>query len=92
MIQEVLELLVVQGIQRDQFLDSLNQSHGIGFDFRRVTGTLCRVGHFGSEGRFFTQPAIDAKSLHALRNELDLAITAHDIVQTNHATGVGEIT
>ena len=79
-IEEVFKLLVVQRVEWYQLLDRLNQRHGISFDFRCVYRVFGWVRYFGSEGGSSTQPPVYAESLHALRDELYLAIAADNIM------------
>ena len=80
-IEVVLEFLAVQRIDRQQFLDAVDQRHGVGAGlvFLRVH-RLARVGHLDQKRRGARQPALDLEASHALGDELDLVVLALQLV------------
>ncbi|MNZ49806.1 hypothetical protein D3C78_675830 [compost metagenome] len=90
-IEVVLQLLAVQGVERQQFLDRVDQRHAVGLDLvTRVQGTL-RIVHLHQVGRpMALEPAADAHPLQALGNELQLAAIAAGMVHAHQGAVLGQ--
>ena len=93
MRQVLFQFLVVERIQREQFLDLFDQCHRIGLDLIAVTLPLtARVFDLSQKRRIFLQPAHDAKALDALHQKLALLLGARrHAMQPNDAADFGDI-
>ena len=89
----VAQFFAVQGVEGQEFLNRLQYRHGVGLDIVAVEIALAaRVFHLHPVGRLVTQPAQDAKTAHALSQEL-LGVIRHcrRAVQAHGAAHLGKM-
>lgn len=80
-VEVVLELLAVEGVDRQQLLDAVDQRHGVGAGLVRLgVHRLPRVAHLHQIGGLAGDPALDAEALHPLGDKLDLVLLALQLV------------
>ncbi len=89
----VLQLFAVQRVQWQQFLDLLDERHGIGLDLVTVAiARAARVLHLHPIGRRIREPAHDTETLHPLHQELPGAIGAGWPVQARNTAYFRKLT
>ena len=94
-VEIALQLLAVEGVDGQQFLDAVDQRHRVGARFLRLgIDRLARIGDLHQVGRCLRQPAVNAKAPHPLSDELDLlflglvAMNLHRRADLREAAGV----
>ncbi|MDT4834305.1 hypothetical protein FQZ97_679390 [compost metagenome] len=90
-VEVVLQFLAVQRVERQQFLDRVDQRHAIGPDLvARVEGALWII-HLHQVGRAVAlEPAADAHARQTLGHELQLAAFAAGMVYPHQRAVFGE--
>ncbi len=80
-VEVVLQLLAVQRVERQQFLDRVDQGHAVGLDLVGGLRALVRVFHFHQvRWAMVLEPGADAHPGQALGDELQLAVFAAGVV------------
>ena len=89
--QVVLQFLVVEGVQRHQFLDGAHHRERIGAGFIVFFQEGARVLHLHHEGRLAVDPAFDLDATQALRDELHAASVSRGVQQPHRAADGGDV-
>ncbi len=80
-VEVVLQLFAVQGVERQQFLDRIDQRHAVGLDLVGRLGGLVRVFDFHQIRRAMVfEPGFDTHPGQALGDELQFAVFATGVV------------
>ncbi len=74
-VEEHAQLFHIEGIEREQLLDGVDDGHGVGLDLLiRRAGRLRDVGHPSGEGRLTRYPGLQPEALQALDQNLEVAV------------------
>jgi hypothetical protein len=80
-VEVVLQLFAVQRVERQQFLDRIDQGHAVGLDLIGRLAGLVRVFDFHQiRWAVVLEPGLDAHAGQALGNELQLAVFAAGVM------------
>ncbi|MNS38928.1 hypothetical protein D3C72_711930 [compost metagenome] len=80
-VEVVLQLFAVQRVERQQFLDRIDQRHAVGLDLVGRLGGLVRVFDFHQVRRAMVlEPGLEADAGQALGDELQFAVFAAGVV------------
>ena len=87
----MLQLLVVEGVQRHQFFDGTYHCERISAGFIVLFQVGARVFHLHHEGRLAVDPAFDLDATQTLRDELHAASVSRGIQQPHRAADGGDV-
>ncbi len=91
-VEIVLEFLTVERVDRQQFLDAVDDCHGIGAGLVLVgLDRLSRIADLYQIGRLLRQPALDTEAAQALGDELQLPLLAVHLVHLDGGADLGEM-
>ncbi len=80
-VEVILQLFAVQRVERQQFLDRVDQRHAVSLDLVGRLARLVRILDFHQVGwTMVLEPGLEAYASQALGNELQLAIFAAGVV------------
>ena len=85
-----LQFLAIQRVQRDQFLDGVDDGDCVGLHLLGLNGSRAGSGMLGEvlggdhEGQFPSDPAPDAKSLQPFQNDLQMFVVALHAMDAAH--------
>jgi hypothetical protein len=91
-VEEELQFLRIQRVERQQFLDGVDDGDGVGADYLGIRlARLVRVFHPNPVGRRVGNPLDDAEAAYALGDELHLALGLDRVMDAHRGADTAKV-